>query len=166
MPTECYSEMWWEDMSEKAHQAAIKLGYSAATWDDDASIPYDNKKFPETSIEERCAAMFLGLDPIEKKLDIWWEDTDSETQKYAKDIGWTQEKWDDDWMIRDLPVEEKYWDNLDEKERNAAIYFGYIKCTWDETDNVDDVDFNTVRLTKKKKIEILFRCIVNAGGCY
>jgi hypothetical protein len=31
-----YSDMWWDDMSEKAHEAAINLGYTAETWDEDA----------------------------------------------------------------------------------------------------------------------------------
>jgi hypothetical protein len=139
---EHYGDMWWEDMSEKAHQAAQVMGYTHETWDEDATIPYDDKTFAQTTVEERCAAMFLGLNPIDSKLDIWWKEVDPETQRYCNDIGWDHEKWDDDWELHDLPVEHKYWDELNEKERNAAIYFGYNKCTWDET---DEEDFTSVR---------------------
>lgn len=131
-------------MPEKAHQAAIVMGYDAKTWDDDAKIDYDRKPFHETSLDQRRAAMYLGLNPIDKKLDIWWANTDSETKKQAEVIGWDQHKWDDDWNIRDFPIEHLYWKDLDDKQKEAATYFGYTKCTWDESGDDSDLDFNVV----------------------
>jgi hypothetical protein len=97
-------------------------------------------------LEERRAAMFLDMSPIDSKLDIWWEEIDKKTQTYLKDMEWGQDKWDDEWELHDLPIKTKKWNDLSDKERTAATYLGYTKCKWDETsDDEKDVDFNTVR---------------------
>lgn len=143
-PLADYSKMWWEDMPQKAQLAAIKMGYTAQLWDEDASIPYDQKKFHETKKDERLAAMYLGLNPIAAKLDIWWEEVDKETQGYAIDIGWDNKKWDDDWELHDLPAEELYWNDLSDKQRKAATYFGYCKYTWDGEGDDSELNFKQV----------------------
>lgn len=127
-------------MPQKAQLAAMKMGYTAQLWDEDATIPYDSKKFHETTKDERLAAMYLGLNPIDAKLDIWWDEVDKETQRYAIDIGWDKEKWDDHWELHDLSVEQLYWNDLSDKQRRAASYFGYCKYTWDG-DGEDDLNF-------------------------
>ena len=141
-PEDCYyNDMYWADMPEIAHKAAIALGYTnAEAWDSDAHIPYDDKSFAECTSAEKQAAMFLNLNPIAKKLDLWWEDVDATTKEHAINIGWTAEKWDEDYEIEHLDVEQLYWDDLDTKQKEAALYFGYTKATWDET--WDPNDFN------------------------
>ena len=139
-----YADMWWEDMPEKAHQAAKVMGYDSKTWDDDAQIDYDRKPFHETTFDQRRAAMYLGLNPIDKKLNIWWKDTDEKTKEQAKIIGWDETTWDEDWSIRDFPIEHMYWKDLNEQQKQAATYFGYCKSTWDEAEDDDDIDFDVV----------------------
>ena len=68
--------------------------------------------------------MIVGLNPIDKCEDIWWEDADEETKKAAKALGFDQHKWDHDWTIQDLPCEELYWKDLSNEQRQAARYFG------------------------------------------
>jgi hypothetical protein len=93
-----YNNMYWADMPEAAHKAAAILGYTKENWDADSAVPYDTKSFFDCTNAEKQAAMFLNLNPIAKKLNVWWEDLDQATKDQALAIGWTQEKWDDDWV--------------------------------------------------------------------
>jgi len=61
-----------------------------------------------------------------------------DVQKHALQIGYSQELWDDDWEITDLPIEHKYWKDLTADEQEGATFFGYTQSTWDE---VEDGDF-------------------------
>jgi hypothetical protein len=136
---EHYNDWWWEDLPEKAKRAAAVLKYDKESWDEDKTIPYDGKAFVDCTMEEKRAATFLHLKPIETKLDpLWWSDTDEETKKQAAVLGWDQHKWDDDWAIHDLPCEHWYWKDMTDEQKAAAQYFGYCKGTWDETDEYDD----------------------------
>jgi hypothetical protein len=140
-PEDCYyNDMYWADMPEIAHKAATTLGYTSETWDNDDHIPYDDKGFAECTMAEKQAAMFLNLNPISKKLNVWWEDLDATTKEHAINIGWTSDKWDEDYEIEHLDVEHLYWADLDTKQKEAASYFGYTKATWDET--WEPSDFN------------------------
>ena len=96
---EYYADKWWKDMPPKAHKAALALGYTAESWDADARIPYDDKTFFECTPEEKHAAMFLGMSPIDSKCQIWWSELDKPTKDAAQVLGWTQQKWDDDWEV-------------------------------------------------------------------
>ena len=139
-----YNDMYWADMPEIAHKAATTLGYTKGEmWDNDESIPYDDKSFAECTMAEKQAAMFLNMNPISKKLNVWWEDLDETTQKYALNIGWTSDKWDEDYEIEHLDVEQLYWDDLDCKQKDAASYFGYTKATWDETWEPNDFNMSS-----------------------
>lgn len=133
MPKEYYADMWWDAMPEKAHKAATTLGYKKETWDADTKIPYDDKTFFQCTDVEKQAAMFVGLSPIAKKLNVWWGDLDQATKDHAIALGWTMELWDDDWEIEHLPIDKLYWADLDKKQQKAANHFGYTKATWDET---------------------------------
>jgi hypothetical protein len=93
-----YNNMYWDDMPEAAHKAAAILGYTKESWDADSPVPYDSKSFFDCTNAEKQAAMFLNLNPIAKKLNVWWEDLDQATKDQALALGWTQEKWDDDWV--------------------------------------------------------------------
>jgi hypothetical protein len=121
-----FAGQWWSEMPEIAHKAATTLGYTQETWDADAKIPYDDKTFNQATEVEKKAACFLGLPPLRKKLSTaYWKDLDKATQGFATDLGWTQEKWDDDWEIEHLEVEKLYWDELSPKQQKAAGHFGY-----------------------------------------
>lgn len=134
-----YSEQWWDDMPEVAHKFATKIGYNKEKWDSDSTIPYDTKTFFQCTNEEKQAAMFLGLSPIDKKLNVWWSDLDQATKDQAIALGWSEEKWDDDWEIYHLDIDKKYWDELDKAQQKAANHFGYTKATWDETYAEEDM---------------------------
>ena len=46
-----------------------------------------------------------------------------------------------DWQIQDLEIEHKYWQDLTDEEKEAAMFFGYCQPTWDgsqETDGLPD----------------------------
>jgi hypothetical protein len=138
---EYYDDWWWEDLPPRAVKAAEILGYNKSMWDDDEESEYESKKFEDCTLQERHAAMFLGANPIDEKLDIYWEDTDSETKRHAQALGWDQHKWDHDWAIHDLPCEHLYWKDLSEEQKAAALHFGYSPALWDETDEDDDAEF-------------------------
>ena len=97
-----------------------------------------DKEFVELTHDEKQAMRLVGLEPIDKFHDIWWEDCDAVTKKAAETLGFDEHKWDHDYAIRDLPVEEKYWKELSEEQRKAARYFGYNRSTWDEVEYDDD----------------------------
>lgn len=73
-------------------------------------------------------------------------DPSSDTKNAALAIGWSQESWDEDWNIKDLPIEHKYWADLTEAEKAGASYFGYIQSTWDETESTEWTDSGDVSL--------------------
>jgi hypothetical protein len=128
-----YADKYWADMPEAAHKAAAVLGYDQAKWDSDTAVPYDTKTFFECSAAEKQAAMFVNLNPIAKKLNVWWSDLDATTKEQATALGWTEEKWNDDWEIEHLEVEHLYWDSLSAAQKTAANHFGYTQSTWDES---------------------------------
>lgn len=138
MPNPHYERKWWSELPETAQEAALTLGYTQETWDADSKIPYDFQDFHECSNDEKESAMYLGLDPIKKKLDIWWDDTDKKTLAEAKVLGWSKETWDKDWQIEHLPCNKWYWDEMTSTQQKAARHFGYTKGTWDETWEVEE----------------------------
>ena len=143
-PDNCYyNDMYWADMPEVAHKAAEMLGYTGETWDNDDSVPYDEKEFAACTTAEKQAAMFLHLNPIGKKFNVWWEDLDETAKEHAINIGWTSDKWDEDYEIEHLEVEQLYWADLDTKQKEAASYFGYTKATWDETWEASDFNMSS-----------------------
>lgn len=97
-----------------------------------------DKEFVELTHDEKQAMRLVGLEPIDKFDDIWWEDCDAVSKKAAETLGFDEHKWDHDYAVRDLPVEEKYWKELSEEQRKAARYFGYNRSTWDEVEYDDD----------------------------
>lgn len=120
-------------------QAAETLGYKTKEdWDESIHLPYMDKEFVELTHDEKQAMRLVGLEPIDKFDDIWWEDCDAVSKKAAETLGFDEHKWDHDYAIRDLPVEEKYWKELSEEQRKAARYFGYNRSTWDEVEYDDD----------------------------
>jgi hypothetical protein len=127
-----YNTMYWDDMPEVAHFAAKILGYSKESWDKDEEVPYDTNSFFQCTVRERQAAVFLNLGLI-KKLNLWWDDVHGPTQDQASALGWTKEKWDQDYEIEDLPIDKISWDELERLQRRGAKHFGYTKATWDET---------------------------------
>lgn len=133
----------WADLPPQALKAARILGYTQDIWDEEKNLPYYNKTMATASIQEKQAAMYLGMDPLWEKCDLDWKDIDSMTKDYATTLGWDETKWDEDWDIVDLEIEHKFWKDLTHKERQAAEYFGYIQCTWDEVEG----DFAAVRMT-------------------
>lgn len=128
-------------MPPRAQKAAQVLGWTKATWDADEDVAYESKAFADCTVQEKHAAMYLGMNPIDEKLDIWWSETDDETKAHAAALGWDQHKWDDDWAIQDLPCEHIYWKDLSDEQKDAAIFFGYSRSLWDETDDDDDEEF-------------------------
>ena len=139
-----YSDDWWEDLPDKAKRAAKVLGYDQESWDTDAPVPYDSQSFSECSYQEKQAAMYLHMSPIDKKLDLWWDDVDEETKKYAHVLGWDHHKWDDDWEIEDLPCEHWNWNDMTNEQQEAGRHFGYGRGTWDYVEDEEE-DFDTVR---------------------
>jgi len=133
---EYYADWWYEDMPPAAKKAAEVMGYTKETWDKDEKIPYDDKAIHECGVPEKKAALYLGMNPIAKKCDIWWSELSEESQKMALALGWTKEKWDDDWELHHLEIEHKYWAELTDDEKEAAAFFGYMQSTWDQTDEI------------------------------
>ena len=115
MPKYCHQ--YWEELPESAKAAAAVLQYTGESWDADEEVPFDTKSFAELTLNEKKAAMFLGIEFIEKKNQTWWEDTDEEIQKHAQVLGWDQEKWDDNWHIHHLDCEHWWWEDMDEEQR-------------------------------------------------
>lgn len=77
-------DWWYEDLPEGCKQAATALGYeSKEHWDEDRPVPFDTKPFHELTLSEKRAAFHLGMNVLDKKLDIWWEDTDAGKLSYA-----------------------------------------------------------------------------------
>ena len=58
----CFHVMFWNDLPDDARQAAITLGYSKTTWEDDSRIPLGIKWFSQLTQEQRRAAIILGYD--------------------------------------------------------------------------------------------------------
>ena len=107
------------------------LGYTKDTWDNDGDVPYDNMKFEELTYDEKRAAHYLGKDPIEDKLDIWWDEADPETKRHAETIGWDEKKWDHDKTIRHLECKKWAWGDMSDEQIEAMKYFGMSQALWD-----------------------------------
>jgi len=154
-PHHHYCDWWWEDLPESARKAATVLGYSQETWDADEDVPYDHQSFAECTRNEKAAALFLGMPPLEDKLDVWWSEVDPETQKHAEALTYTQQFWDEDYYLEDLPCDAWYWKDMNEEQKAAARHFGYTPSTWDETgeDVFETADGADVEVPAGKKDE-------------
>jgi len=142
-----YNKYWYEDLPDEAKKAATTMGYTTMeNWDEDYEVPFDIKSFDELTLSEKRAATFLGFNPIKKKLDVHWSETSEATKEAAFKVGWSQEKWDDNWELHHLDVEHKYCSELTDEERAGVQYFGYTRCTWDQPvemvfeDDNDDIN--------------------------
>ena len=141
-----YCDWWYDDLPDSARKAAAVLGWTKETWDHDEEVPYQHQSWKECTANEKVAAQFLGLAPLESSMmNVWWEDLDEETQKQAAILTYTQELWDDDYDLEDLPCDSWYWKDMTEEQRKAANFFGYTRVTWDQTgedlfETVDGVD--------------------------
>jgi len=136
-------DMWWVDLPPKGKQAALEMGYTPESWDNDEDVPFDTNPLEECSLGEKMAAVYLGMNPLlhGPKLDVWWEDLHPETQQQGEVLGYDKEKWDDDWLIHDLPCEQLYWKDMTDEQKVAATYFGYMPAVWDETEDDPSGDF-------------------------
>ena len=127
-----YDDQHWRDLPGKAKQAARLLGYNRRSWDNDGDVPYDNKKFEELTYDEKRAAHFLGKDPIEDKLDCWWEEADDETKRHAEVLGWDEKKWDHDKTIYQIDCKKWEWGDMSDEQVEAMKYFGMSQAIWDD----------------------------------
>jgi hypothetical protein len=76
-PHQKYKDCWYEDLPEEARKAATVLGWdSKDKWDQSVDVPYRAKTFDQLTMAEKRAAMFLQIDLIGDKLDIYWAQTD------------------------------------------------------------------------------------------
>lgn len=48
-------------MPERAQKAAGVLGWTKETWNDDASVPYESKAWADCTVQEKRAAVLLGM---------------------------------------------------------------------------------------------------------
>jgi hypothetical protein len=72
-----YKDCWYEDLPEEARKAATVLGWdSKDKWDQSVDVPYRAKTFDQLTMNEKRAAVFLQIDLIGDKLDIFWAQTD------------------------------------------------------------------------------------------
>jgi len=144
---------WWEELPENAKQAAKVLAYNQSIWDDDEYSSYHDKPFEKLSLDEKRAALFIGLAPLDDKFkEAYWEDINEETKKHAKALGFDQHKWDDDWRLQDLEVEHLYWKDLTEEQQDAAEFFGYTEGLWNE-DGQEQETFSTAKPDKDTEEE-------------
>jgi len=144
---EYYADWWYEDLPVRAKEAAAAMGYDTKDkWDESKEIPYKSKTLAELTYAEKVGALYLGMKPFEDKTktDIYWEDADETTQRYSLAIGCDQQKWDEDWLIHDLPIEHKYWEELTDEEREGAKYFGYTQPLWDEVEDDPSQPFEDI----------------------
>lgn len=128
----------WEELPPEAVKAAKVLGYTQQIWDNDewSTLSFFKNPITKASVREKQASMYLGMDPMAEGRfsGIYWNDLDVTARRHAESLGWDETKWDEDWYIQDLPVNEKYWKELSQPEKRAAEYFGYMECTWDEVE--------------------------------
>jgi hypothetical protein len=72
-----YKDCWYENLPEEARKAATVLGWdSKDKWDQSVDVPYRAKTFDQLTMNEKRAAVFLQIDLIGDKLDIYWAQTD------------------------------------------------------------------------------------------
>jgi hypothetical protein len=72
-----YKDMWYEDLPAEAREAATVLGWDEKEkWDQSVDVPYRAKKFDQLTMAEKRAAIFLQIDLIAEKYDIYWAQCD------------------------------------------------------------------------------------------
>ena len=59
-----YNSLYWEDLKEKALEAAKLLGFEEDTWNEDEPIPIYSTPFADLTVKEKEAAKLLELEPL------------------------------------------------------------------------------------------------------
>lgn len=132
-----YYDYYFHQLPPDAVDAAVYLGYSPTTWDDDGRIAAGEKAWDELSAGEQAAARILGYSE-----DTWDESSDEDSSSLSSNPSLFRAHIDDDgrefipFQISNAPsfdVEPdiKYytwnWDDLPIPVQAAAVFLGYTK---------------------------------------
>ena len=146
-----YADKWWEDLPDAAKKAAEVMGYDQASWNASEKVAYHKKDFSELSYDEKRAAVFLGKDPLDYKLNIWWRETDEETKAYAEALGWDKRKWNEGWTTHDVECHGYWWEEAPEDVQEALEHFGYNQNLWDRLGEEESFDPSSVRDSTRER---------------
>ena len=123
-----------------AREAAISIGYTKMTWDDDTDPEYIFWLWSELDEDKQNAATTLGYDA-----DSWneyvykhtypnyynnylWQDLPREIKVAGKVLGYNRRRWNEN---RESKYGNLLWDQLTLLQKEAARRFGYSRISWD-----------------------------------
>jgi len=160
----------WSKLDSADKNVATKLGYTNHTWNRPgsmasewatwyASIHYDYYDKNEDGYYNDTQPFQEYAEDLGFTEDIWdcwmthwnynWtEIVDWELEDAATALGWNETLWEDDDLKPDS--DDKYWKELSNAEKTAAVAFCYLQPTWDEEklENMCRDSPNTMRLSK------------------
>lgn len=129
----------WSELTETEQIAAITLGYTQKEWDNDSdsksSPSYGLSPWDESTQSQLQATSKSSTRPPSFKLSFTkygvydFDELPPEIQQAALVLGFEQEIWDRDKLIRG---KIKHWDNLTSKEKEACKALGCTQTKWEK----------------------------------
>jgi len=153
----------WTELTKGEKKAARDLGYNQASWNlpgtadveyyawyihqdyyGDYDDYYPDRDFLDSA--ETLGFVDRVVDGVTQSAEdiwdcwqnhyysyVWAELVEYDLDSYAEDLGWNENKWDDDDLEdEDKPASEtKYWEELTDDEKTAALGFCYTQKIWD-----------------------------------
>eukprot|EP00804_Cyclotella_cryptica_P007727 CCRYP_001346-RB/>CCRYP_001346-RB protein AED:0.02 eAED:0.02 QI:79/1/1/1/1/1/3/359/697 len=129
----------WDSLEDDKKEAAEELGYENVTWNVLGLAVVEERGWKKLTRQERAAATTLGW------TDITWDCWSNHFRSYAWEdlvfygldflysaLGWNASSWEG--QQDPPPSSEKYWDLLNDIERESANALCYFRDNWDGED--------------------------------
>ena len=126
-----YMDVPWSALPLAARRAAEEIGFGKDSWDGDARVAVDEIAWRDLGDARRGACEALGWDAAawdHQYRESEWRDLPACVRRAAVELGWRRETWDAD---EDVPVCDKAWDDLADKERRCLHVLGYWVHNWE-----------------------------------
>ena len=127
----------WVDLTPKEKEAAVALGYtSPQKWDNDPDDPFEHVAgsplFRKSSMTSASAAL------VQAMKDLSWDEMTEAQRRHWTILGWNRDTWNNAGHCTPPASADKFFADLNERERAAALGLGYTADSWDDDPGPDD----------------------------
>ena len=135
-------EQPWSEMSDPVRKCWQTLGWSEASWNDEAPHPEsESLNWKELTKAQVKAATRLGYDQrswagIKETDDEPWSEMSDAARKSWQVLGWTEASWNDE--APHPESESQDWKELTKAQVKAATQLGYDKRSWAGMQETDE----------------------------
>jgi len=125
----------WAELSDDEKSVAKSLSYTRYLWDNLEIASIESHPYDHLSQAEQQGVGALGLDAeiwdcyVNHYYGYYWDELeDAGVAKYYSALGWTKASWEEGGA--EPAIEDLYWNELSETEKENAINLCYFEYSW------------------------------------